>query len=46
MKCKYLKKCGEYDPFSEVCNHSGDYYSIGRKAGCYRALEEKEKRNE
>ena len=44
MRCKYWRKC--YTPFDEVCNHSGDYYGIGRKAGCYRALEEKEKRNE
>lgn len=44
MKCKYHKKCKQYDEISPTCNRNGGMYyadlTVG--AGCYRDFQEKE----
>lgn len=40
-KCKFKKKCKNYDSDSATCNKTGGmYYGDGtRPAGCYRKME-------
>lgn len=40
MRCKYSKSCSMFQPESPTCTKdAGNYYGIGRKAGCYREKE-------
>lgn len=46
-KCKFWKNCEWYDSQSRVCNkNAGDYYGLGRKAGCFRTMAEKKMHKE
>lgn len=42
MRCKYHKKCEDFDSSASACNSSGDYYGLGRKCGGYREFEKNE----
>ena len=40
VKCRYWKACSLFDKGSEVCTKdAGNYYGMGRRAGCYREKE-------
>lgn len=43
IKCKYWEICPDYNADDNVCySKGGDYYGLGRKAGCYIQMMEKE----